>query len=167
MARVIIPIGECGLLSRKNARRYCGGLGEERFDRIVGPHVRARLIGGERFYVRSELDAWIVGRVQNDGGAVIERIEQMFAADVAHAAETERSILVALREAKRPYSAQDLTRKVMSARGMGAANRQAARDEEKCVRGRLRRLLEQRLIRRVAATGKGHVAWEIAEGPAV
>lgn len=166
MARTIIPISECGLLSRRNARRYCGGLGEERFDRVVGPHVTARLLGNERFYLRSDLDAWIVGPVQKAGDAAFEKFEQVFAAQAAHAAETERLILVALRETKQPISAQDLTREVMLARGMGAANRQAARNEEMCVRGRLRRLLEQRLIRRVAATGKGHVAWEIAEGPA-
>ncbi|MBL8582819.1 MAG: hypothetical protein JNL61_11410 [Rhizobiaceae bacterium] len=59
MPRRSIPLGECGLLSRANARRYCGGLGEDRFDREVGPHVTPRMLGGERFYARKELDAWI------------------------------------------------------------------------------------------------------------
>jgi hypothetical protein len=38
MTRGLIPIGECGLLSRPNAMRYCGQIGEERFDREVAPH---------------------------------------------------------------------------------------------------------------------------------
>lgn len=61
MARTLMPLSDCGLLSRANARRYCGCLGEERFDREVGPRVRARLIGNERFYSRKELDTWIDG----------------------------------------------------------------------------------------------------------
>lgn len=61
MTRALIPIGECGLLSRRNAMRYCGCLGEEKFDRIVAPHVKARWLGGRRFYSRKELDAWIDG----------------------------------------------------------------------------------------------------------
>jgi hypothetical protein len=61
MARALIPLSDCGLLSRRNARRYCGCLGEEKFDREVGPHVRARLLGREKFYSRKELDAWIDG----------------------------------------------------------------------------------------------------------
>ena len=166
MSRTLIPVGECGLLSRRNARRYCGGLGEERFDRVVGRHVTPRLIGGERFYVRKELDDWIVGPVQSDSDAAWEIIEQRFAADRAHVAETERLVLDALREAKRPCTAQDLTKKVMAARDIGTVSMQAAREEERCVRGRLRRLLERRLVRRMDATGKGHVAWEIAAGPA-
>lgn len=59
MARRPIPKSECRLLSRADARRYCGGLGEERFDREVGPHVAPRTIGTERFYDRLELDAWV------------------------------------------------------------------------------------------------------------
>jgi hypothetical protein len=58
----LIPIGECGLLSRKNARRYCGCLSDERFDLKVAPHVRARLLGTRRYYSRKELDAWIDGK---------------------------------------------------------------------------------------------------------
>jgi hypothetical protein len=61
MARRAIPKSECRLLSRVDARRYCGGLGNERFDREVGPHCVPRLIGSERFYDRLELDAWIDG----------------------------------------------------------------------------------------------------------
>jgi hypothetical protein len=59
MARRLIPKSECRLLSRADARRYCGGLGDERFDREVVPHCVPRLIGIERFYDRLELDAWI------------------------------------------------------------------------------------------------------------
>lgn len=59
MARRPIPKSECRLLSRADARRYCGGLGDERFDREVGPHVVPRIIGVERFYDRLELDAWV------------------------------------------------------------------------------------------------------------
>jgi hypothetical protein len=59
MARRPIPKSECRLLSRADARRYCGGLGDERFDREVGPHVTPRIVGQERFYDRLELDAWV------------------------------------------------------------------------------------------------------------
>lgn len=59
MARRPIPKSECRLLSRADARRYCGGLGDERFDREVGPHVAALRIGAEQFYDRLELDAWV------------------------------------------------------------------------------------------------------------
>lgn len=58
MSERLIPWGECVLLSRRNARRYCGGLGDDRFDREVVPHVPARILGGERFYVRAHLDKW-------------------------------------------------------------------------------------------------------------
>jgi hypothetical protein len=61
MARRAIPKSECRLLSRADARRYCGGLGTERFDREVAPHCVPRIIGRERFYDRLELDAWIDG----------------------------------------------------------------------------------------------------------
>lgn len=56
-AREVIPLGECGLLTCKNAMRYCGQLGDERFDREVAPCCRPRLIGQERFYLREDLDA--------------------------------------------------------------------------------------------------------------
>ena len=59
MSRQKLPLGEAGLLSRANARIYCGCLGEERFDREVGPHVTPKLLGGEKFYIRAQLDAWI------------------------------------------------------------------------------------------------------------
>ena len=54
-----IPKSECRLLPRADARRYCGGLGNERFDREVAPYCVARLVGLERFYDRLELDAWV------------------------------------------------------------------------------------------------------------
>jgi hypothetical protein len=61
MTRALIPLGECGLLSRRNALRYCGCLGEEKFDRLVAPHVRVRWLGSQRFYLRKDLDQWIEG----------------------------------------------------------------------------------------------------------
>lgn len=59
MARRPIPKSECRLLSRADAKRYCGGLGDERFDREVGPHVSPRTLGREQFYDRLELDLWV------------------------------------------------------------------------------------------------------------
>ena len=59
MGRRPIPKSQCRLLTRSDARRYCGGLGEGRFDREVGPYVAVRVIGAERFYDRLELDAWV------------------------------------------------------------------------------------------------------------
>ena len=59
MSRTKIPLSECALLSRSNAQRYVGCLGDERFKREVEPHVRSRLIGSERFYLREDLDAWV------------------------------------------------------------------------------------------------------------
>jgi hypothetical protein len=38
--------------------RYCGQLGEERFDREVAPRCAPRYIGQELFYDRADLDAW-------------------------------------------------------------------------------------------------------------
>jgi hypothetical protein len=61
MVRRAIPKSECRLLSRADARRYCGGLGNDRFDREVAPHCLARMIGRERFYDRLDLDAWVDG----------------------------------------------------------------------------------------------------------
>jgi hypothetical protein len=61
LARHRIRKDECALLSRADARVYVGGLGDERFDREVGPHVTVRMIGKERFYKRRELDAWVDG----------------------------------------------------------------------------------------------------------
>jgi hypothetical protein len=72
-------------------------------------------------------------------------------------------VLATLRAAKRPWSAQELTRHTMKERGMDVANRQQARAEELSVRARLRRLLEERLIRRATKSVEGHVAWEVAQ----
>jgi hypothetical protein len=58
MTRTYIPLSDCGLLSRTNARRYCGCLGEERFDREVGPVSRPGC-WARRDYARKELGAWI------------------------------------------------------------------------------------------------------------
>ena len=58
MTRQRMPMSEAALLSGANARIYCGQLGKERFERVVGPHVTPRLIGKEKFYLRSQLDAW-------------------------------------------------------------------------------------------------------------
>lgn len=56
-----IPLSECALLSRVDARRYVGCLGDDRFDREVAPHCTPRMIGTQRFYRRSDLDAWVAG----------------------------------------------------------------------------------------------------------
>ncbi len=69
-ARAVLPIGECGLLSRRNAMRWCGQLGEERFDREVAPRCAPRYIGQERFYDIDDLKAWKAGLpVDRLGGA--------------------------------------------------------------------------------------------------
>lgn len=163
MSRTRIPLSECGLLSRANARRYCGCLGEERFDREVGPHVRARLLGSERFYSRKELDAWIDGTPGDDREAFLEQLHRMFAADAASIAEKDRVILAALRKAKRPCSARELSRRILLDQGKDPSDPRVLRDEELKVRARLRDLLEEGAIRRVEATGKGHVTWEIVQ----
>jgi hypothetical protein len=78
MARRPIPKSECRLLSRADARRYCGGLGDERFDREVAPHCVLRLIGLERFYDRLELDAWadkLGGAEQREPTDWLERVD--------------------------------------------------------------------------------------------
>jgi hypothetical protein len=70
MSRQAIPVGECGLLTRRNAMRYCGQLGDERFAREVAPTCTPRYIGQERFYARQDLDRWIDGLpVDRLGGA--------------------------------------------------------------------------------------------------
>lgn len=61
MSRRAIPLDECRLLTRRNAMRYCGQLGDERFDREVAPQCSARYIGQERFYDRQDLDRWVDG----------------------------------------------------------------------------------------------------------
>ena len=69
-ARERISLGDCGLLTRRNAMRYCGQIGDERFDREVVPHCPPRYIGQERFYDRDDLDAWRKGLpVDRLGGA--------------------------------------------------------------------------------------------------
>lgn len=57
-ARALISIGDCGLLTRRNAMRWCGQMGEERFDREVVPHCTPRFIGQERFYDLEDLRRW-------------------------------------------------------------------------------------------------------------
>src|SRR5262249_17141739 len=61
MTKPTIRLDECGLLTRRNAMRYCGQLGDERFDREVVPACMPRFIGHERFYSRQDLDRWIEG----------------------------------------------------------------------------------------------------------
>jgi hypothetical protein len=107
--RALILLSDCGLLSRRNARRYCGCLGEERFDREVGPHVTARLIGRERFYSRKELDAWIHGIGQPAGESLLESIRRAHAEHAAYERETTRIVLAAMRDAKRPCTTRELT----------------------------------------------------------
>lgn len=79
MPRRRIPTNECRLLSRGDARRYCGGLGDERFDREVAPYCMPRLIGLERFYDRLELDAWadrLGGTEKREPTDWLERVER-------------------------------------------------------------------------------------------
>ena len=74
-----IPKSECRLLARADARRYCGGLGNERFDREVAPHCVPRIVGLERFYDRLELDAWIDrlgGNAQHEPADWLDRVER-------------------------------------------------------------------------------------------
>jgi hypothetical protein len=54
-----IPLNECRLLTLSNARRYVGGISEDRFRREVMPHCTPRLVGNQRFWDRLELDAWV------------------------------------------------------------------------------------------------------------
>ena len=75
--RNLIPIDECGLLSRRNARRYCGCLSEARFDFEVAPHVRARLLGTRRYYSRKELDAWIDRKGAPEHPAIVELLARL------------------------------------------------------------------------------------------
>lgn len=60
-ARAVLPIGECGLLTRRNAMRWCGQIGEERFDREVAPRCTPRYMGQERFYDLEDLKRWRAG----------------------------------------------------------------------------------------------------------
>lgn len=163
MSRTRIPLSECGLLSRANARRYCGCLGDERFDREVGPHVRARLLGSERFYSRKELDAWIDGTLGDDREAFLEQLHRVFAADAASIAEKDRAILATLRKTKRPCSARELSQRILLDQGKDLSDPRVLKDEELEVRARLRGLLEEGAIGRVDAIGNGHVRWEIEQ----
>jgi hypothetical protein len=70
MTRPAIRLDECGLLTRRNAMRWCGQIGEERFDREVAPLCAPRYIGQERFYDLDDLRAWKAGLpVDRLGGA--------------------------------------------------------------------------------------------------
>ncbi len=75
MPRRPIPKSECRLLSRSDARRYCGGLGDERFDREVAPTCAPRFIGHERFYDRCGLDAWVEQLPVDRLGTSPQRVE--------------------------------------------------------------------------------------------
>lgn len=123
--------------------------------------MRARLLGGERFYSRKELDGWIAGDT-GEPTLLRQKIDQMFAANEAAASETDLIILDALRKAGEPCSALVLAAVVVSARGKDIATGGVARTEEKAVRARLRCLLDRGLVRRVAAASNRHVMWEIA-----
>jgi hypothetical protein len=70
VSRPAIRLDECGLLTRRNAMRWCGQIGEERFDREVAPLCAPRYIGQERFYDLDDLRAWKAGLpVDRLGGA--------------------------------------------------------------------------------------------------
>jgi hypothetical protein len=73
-----VPLSECGLLTPKNARFYCGQLGEEKFDRCVARYVRAVLLGGRRFYRRRDLDRWIEGLGRPPQPTPEELLDRMF-----------------------------------------------------------------------------------------
>jgi len=76
MTRAIIPLDQCALLTRRNAMRYCGQLGDERFDREVAPRCRPRFIGQERFYLREDLDAWARALPVDRLGTPTQALEQ-------------------------------------------------------------------------------------------
>lgn len=69
-ARPLIPLSECRLLTLSNARRYVGGLSEERFNRDVAPHCTPRIVGSQRLWDRRELDAWVDGLGAREQGSV-------------------------------------------------------------------------------------------------
>jgi hypothetical protein len=160
--QIIIPLSDCGLLSRRNARRYCGCLGEERFDREVGPHVRQRLLGRERFYWRKELDAWIDGLGQPAGESLVERIRRSFEERAAREREVTRIVLGALRDAKRPCSTRELALHVMSVRRMDVADKRLVKSMIGRIGARLvRHHRAEGLIRSVRGPGD-RLAWEVA-----
>jgi hypothetical protein len=76
VTRTTIRLDECALLSRRNAMRYCGQLGDERFDREVAPRCTPRFIGQERFYLREDLDAWARGLPVDRLGSTPQVVEQ-------------------------------------------------------------------------------------------
>lgn len=68
---------EPALLSRADARRYVGGVGNATFDREFGGKVRIIYIGKRRYYVRADLDAAIDARLSQatyDPDELIERL---------------------------------------------------------------------------------------------
>lgn len=71
-ARALIPIAECGLLTRRNAMRWCGQMGDERFDREVASRCAPRYIGQERFYAIEDLRAWRDGLPIDRTGSVAQ-----------------------------------------------------------------------------------------------
>jgi hypothetical protein len=73
-----IPLGECALLSRADARRYVGCLSDELFDSEVARHVAPRMIRKRRFYRRSELDAWVEGPPVDGRNAFEKAIEDAY-----------------------------------------------------------------------------------------
>lgn len=54
-----MKLEEAALLSRTNARFYAGQLGEDKFDAHVAPHIRSKVIGSRRYYVRADIDRWL------------------------------------------------------------------------------------------------------------
>jgi hypothetical protein len=158
----IIPLSDCGLLSRRNARRYCGCLGEETFDREVGPHVRTTLLGSRRFYSRKELDAWIDGLGQPSKESFREHVRHVFEEAAARERETIGIVLGALRDAKRPCSARELALHVMAAQGMDVADKRLVKSMTGRISARLvRHYRAEGLVRSVRGQGN-LLAWEIA-----
>jgi hypothetical protein len=89
-----IPLSDCGLLSRVDARRFVGCLGEERFDREVGPHVRPRLIGNQRYYRVEELRAWIDmdrPELYDDSKDFMERVRRAYSDEGSTQTDVERA----------------------------------------------------------------------------
>jgi hypothetical protein len=160
--RNLIPLAGCGLLSRRNARRYCGCLGEESFDREVGPHVRPRLLRSRRFYSRKELDAWIDGLGQPSKESFREHVRRVFEEEAAREREVTGIVLGALRDAKRPCSTRELALHVMAARGMDVADKRLVRSMIARMRARLIWHYRGKEIVRSASGPGDQLAWEIA-----
>lgn len=68
----LIPLAECRLLTLSNARRYVGGMSEERFRHEVAPHCTPRLVGARRLWDRKDLDAWVDGLAAKRQPAAID-----------------------------------------------------------------------------------------------